>query len=249
MLTRRELLHFFRQPTRLFGSLAQPLLFWLFMGSGFARSFRTASGDLSYTEFFYPGIVLMLLLFAAIFSTITLIEDRTAGFLQGVLVAPVSRLNLVLGKVIGGTAIALIQALIFLLFAPLAGIALSVGIVANLVILFILVGLGFTALGFMVAWTVDTTAGYHAIMSVVFIPLWLLSGALFPLESSAVWLNWVMCLNPITYAMTIIRIAFYQPFSSLATDGDFLFSLAITLVWTLLTLAGSVLIITRKADV
>ena len=123
------------------------------------------------------------------------------------------------------------------------------GIVANLVILFILVGLGFTALGFMVAWTVDTTAGYHAIMSVVFIPLWLLSGALFPLESSAVWLNWVMRLNPITYAMTIIRIAFYQPFSSLATDGDFLFALAITLVWTLLTLAGSVLIITRKADV
>ena len=81
VLARRELVRFLRQPTRLFGSLAQPLMFWLFMGSGFADSFAPAGQSMDYGEFFYPGIVLMLLLFAAIFSTITLIEDRTAGFL------------------------------------------------------------------------------------------------------------------------------------------------------------------------
>ena len=131
---------------------------------------------MGYGEFFYPGIVLMLLLFAAIFSTITLIEDRTAGFLQGVLVAPVSRLSIVAGKIIGGTAIALLQASIFMIFAPLAGIDLSLQSLVLLIVLCVIIGLGFTGLGFMVAWFMDTVAGYHAVMSVVFIPLWLLSG-------------------------------------------------------------------------
>ena len=246
VLSQRELRRFFRQPTRLFGSLAQPLLFWFFMGSGFARSFQSVSDESSYSEFFYPGIILMLLLFAAVFSTITLIEDRAAGFLQGVLVAPVSRLSMVLGKLLGGTAIALIQATIFLLFAPLAGIELSVGGVVNLVFLFILVGVGFTGLGFIIAWTMDTVAGYHAVMSVVLIPLWLLSGALFPLEGSAVWLNWIMCFNPLTYAMTIIRSAFYEPVSILATREDFILALGVTILWTACTVTGAVLVANRK---
>ncbi len=119
ILAHREVLRFLRQPTRLFGSLAQPLMFWFFMGSGFAGSFSAGGSSQNYAEFFYPGIVLMLLLFAAIFSTITLIEDRNAGFLQGVLVAPVSRLNVALGKLFGGTLIALFQSGVFLLLAPL----------------------------------------------------------------------------------------------------------------------------------
>ena len=210
VLAWRELLHFFRQPLRLLGSLAQPLMLWLLMGSGFSESFRPASDDLNYSEFFYPGIVLMLLLFAGIFSTITLIEDRSAGFLQGVMVAPVSSLSLVLGKLVGGSAIALIQSIIFLLLAPLAGFDLSLDMVLHLVLLFALVGLGFTGFGFIVAWTMETVAGYHAVMSVVMIPLWLLSGALFPLESSSAWLRLVMLFNPITYTMQTIRGAFLR---------------------------------------
>ena len=246
VLSQRELLRFLRQPTRLFGSLAQPLLFWLFMGSGFSQSFQSISTEINYSQYFYPGIVLMLLLFAAIFSTITLIEDRAAGFLQGVLVAPISRLSMVVGKLLGGTSIALIQAAIFLLFAPLAGIELSLGTTINLVFLFFLVGLGFTGLGFIIAWTMDTTAGYHAIMSVVLIPLWLLSGALFPPAGSAAWLHWVMVFNPVTYAMTAIRYAFYDPFYSLAANPDFLFAVLVTFIWTAFTIAGSVLVAARR---
>jgi len=249
VLAQRELIRFLRQPTRLLGSLLQPLLFWLFMGAGFAGSFRTDSGVSEYGEFFFPGIVLMLLLFAAIFSTITLIEDRTAGFLQGVLVAPVSRTSLVLGKLLGGTGIALLQALIFLVFAPLAGIGLSPGIFAQLVLLFVLVGLGFTGMGFVVAWSFDSVSGYHAVMSVVMIPLWLLSGALFPLESSAGWLRWVMRCNPVTYNLEVIRGAFYQDFSVLIGDGSYLLALAVTLLWVCLTVAGSVAMASRRRSV
>ena len=249
VLAQRELIRFLRQPTRLLGSLLQPLLFWLFMGAGFAGSFRTDHGASEYGEFFFPGIVLLLLLFAAIFSTITLIEDRTAGFLQGVLVAPVSRSSLVLGKLIGGTGIALLQALIFVGLAPLAGIGLSPGIFVQLVLLFILVGLGFTGMGFVVAWSFDSVAGYHSVMSVVMIPLWLLSGALFPLESAAGWLRWVMSCNPVTYNLVVIRGAFYQDFSVLLGDSSYLLALAVTLLWVCLTVAGSVAIASRRSRV
>ena len=249
VLAWRELLRFGRQPTRLFGSLAQPLLIWFFLGSGFARSFQGQTEGLSYGEFFYPGIVVMLLLFAAIFSTITLIEDRTAGFLQGVLVAPVLRVNLVLGKLVGGTAIAFIQAGVFLLFAPWAGFSLGFDQVLGLVALFAVVGLGFTGLGFIVAWVMETVAGYHAIMSVVLLPMWLLSGALFPLEGAASWLAWVMRCNPTTYAMNVVRSAFYQPLPDLLADEAFITSLIATVAWTTLTIAGSVLIVVKKSDV
>ena len=204
---------------------------------------------MGYGEFFYPGIVLMLLLFAAIFSTITLIEDRTAGFLQGVLVAPVSRLSIVVGKIVGGTAIALLQASIFLAFAPLAGIALSFHSLLLLIALCVIVGLGFTGLGFMVAWFMDTVAGYHAVMSVFFIPLWLLSGALFPVEGAAEWLGWVMHFNPITYAMEVLRIAFYARPSELINNVQFLSALAVTGGWSLLTITLSVLIVRWRSDV
>ncbi len=250
VLARRELLRFCRQPVRLFGSLVQPLLFWFFMGAGFAGSFAPGGeAGTGYREFFFPGIAVMLLLFAAIFSTITLIEDRAAGFLQGVLVAPVSRLGLVLGKMAGGTAIALIQALVFLGFAPLAGIPLSPEIIAGQVGLFCLVGMGFTGLGFAVAWSMDTVAGYHAVMSVVMIPLWLISGALFPVEGASPWLAGAMRLNPVFYALVLIRKAFYQPLPALWGDGEFLVALAVSAAWTGLTIAGSVWIVYRRPDI
>ena len=248
VLAHREVLRFVRQPVRLFGSLVQPLLFWLFMGAGFSQSFSMGGGGTGYREFFFPGIVLMLMLFAAIFSTITLIEDRNAGFLQGVLVAPVSRLSLVLGKVAGGTLIALAQAVIFLFFAPLAGIPLTVGMVLNLVVLFVLVGMGFTGLGFAIAWLMDSVAGYHAVMSVVMIPLWLISGALFPVDGASPWLAFAMRCNPVFYAQVLVRKCFYQELGPLLSDPDFLQALVISVAWAVLTLAVAVWTVYRRPD-
>ncbi len=248
VLAHREVLRFVRQPVRLFGSLVQPLLFWLFMGAGFSQSFSMGSEGTGYREFFFPGIVLMLMLFAAIFSTITLIEDRNAGFLQGVLVAPVSRLSLVLGKVAGGTVIAMVQAVIFLCFAPLAGIPLTAGMVVDLLVLFFLIGIGFTGMGFAIAWLMDSTAGYHAVMSVVMIPLWLISGALFPVEGASEWLAFAMRCNPVFYAQVLVRKCFYQELGPLLADADFVQALMVSVGWGALMLAVAVWIVYRRPE-
>src|SRR4051812_29935002 len=128
-LARRELVRFLRQRNRIIGALATPIVFWLLIGAGMGRSFRDegAPQDYGYLQFFFPGTVLMILLFTAIFSTISIIEDRREGFLQSVLVAPVSRMAIVLGKVLGGAALAFGQGLVFLLLAPLVGLHLSAG--------------------------------------------------------------------------------------------------------------------------
>ena len=239
ILAQREVLRFFRQPSRLLGNLVQPLMLWFFLSSGVSARFISGGREVSYGEFFYPGVVLMLLLFAAIFSTITLIEDRSVGFLQGVLVAPVPRLSIALGKLVGGTLIALLQVLVFLLLAPMAGLGLAVDMALVLLALCALIGLGFTGLGFMVAWQLDSVAGYHSVMSVVLIPLWFLSGALFPIEGAAPWLEWVMQCNPVTYALVVLRQAFYLAPAQLLADPAFVQALLVTSGWTGLTICGA----------
>lgn len=246
ILAQREVLRFFRQPSRLLGNLVQPLMLWFFLSSGVSARFISEGREVSYGEFFYPGVVLMLLLFAAIFSTITLIEDRSVGFLQGVLVAPVPRLSIALGKLVGGTLIALLQVFVFLLLAPVAGLGLAVDMAVVLLALCALIGLGFTGLGFMVAWQLDSVAGYHSVMSVVLIPLWFLSGALFPIEGAAPWLEWVMQCNPVTYALVVLRQAFYLAPAQLLADPAFVQALLVTSGWTGLTTSGAAWMVARS---
>ena len=128
-LLKREIILFYRQKNRVIGALLQPLIFWLLIGSGMNASFSPSSSDsVSYTEYFFPGIILMIVLFTSIFSTISIIEDRKAGFLQGVLIAPVPRSGIVLGKILGGTILGLFQGLLFLLLllTPLISMKLTV---------------------------------------------------------------------------------------------------------------------------
>src|SRR5436309_7133658 len=119
----REVVRFYRQRSRVVGVIASPILFWVAIGSGFGTSFRSgASGNQNYLEYFYPGALIMIVLFTSIFTMMSVIEDRKEGFLLSVLVAPVSRSAIVLGKVLGGTTLSTIQGLIFLVFAPLVGV-------------------------------------------------------------------------------------------------------------------------------
>lgn len=231
-LARREFTRFIRQPQRVIGSIGQPVLFWLFLGTGFTGSFRPPGMEgISYLEFFYPGVLLMMLLFASIFSSITVIEDRDQGFLQSVLVAPISRLAIVFGKVLGGTLIALTQALLFLLLAPFLGLSLSLsGVILELFIL-LLTAFGLTALGFLCAWSTKSTAGFHAIMMIFLMPLWLLSGALFPSQHVPFWLQVVMTINPLTHALILLRLPFYHVAEHVVVDHDFLVSLGVVVSW------------------
>lgn len=231
-LARRELVRFFRQPHRVVGSLAQPLLFWVFLGSGFSPAFQAPGMEhVGYLEYFYPGILLMLLLFSSIFSTITIIEDRHQGLLQEILVSPAPRLAIVLGKVLGAMAVALIQCFLLLGAIPFLGLDLGGGQLLAVVGAFLITSLGFTALGFLIAWRMESTAGYHAIMSVFLMPLWMLSGALFPMENAPGWLHALMIVNPVTHALRLIRLPFYQEPGVLLGQGEYQLAWLVAVLW------------------
>ncbi len=210
-LWQREMVRFLRQRDRVIGALATPIVFWLLLGLGLGKSFKAPQvpEGHGYLEYFYAGTLVMILLFTAIFSTFTLIEDRREGFLQAVLVAPVGRVALVIGKIFGGATLALVQACVFLIFAPFVGMPLSLTAVLWLVGIMFLVGCALTGLGFAIAWWMNSTAGYHAIMNVFLLPLWVLSGAVFPASGAPVWVGWIMRLNPLTYGVTAIRQGLY----------------------------------------
>jgi ABC-2 type transport system permease protein len=207
----REIVRFARQRSRITGAFAQPLVFWLLLGGGLKASFQPPGvpDGTSYVEYFYPGAIALVLLFTAIFSTISVVEDRREGFLQGVLVAPLNRATIVLGQALGGTALALIQGMLFLLFAPAVGIPLSVPAVISGVGVMFLTAFSLTSLGLVIAWRMDSTQGFHAIMNLILIPIWLLSGAFFPASGVTPWLSWVMQVNPLTYAMAALRHCLY----------------------------------------
>ena len=155
---------------------------------------------------FFPGTLALIVLFTAIFSTISVIEDRREGFLQGVLVAPVPRATIVAGKILSGTTLAVLQAMLFLLLAPAAGIGLRADLLLPLVVALLTLAFALTGLGFLVAWQLDSTQGFHAVMNLVLVPMWLLSGAVFPAEGAAWWIRAIMWANPMTYGVTALRV-------------------------------------------
>ena len=147
----------------------------------------------------------MIVLFTSIFSAMSVIEDRREGFLQSVLAAPVSRASIVLGKVLGGATQAVIPGFLFLLMAPAVGMSLAPPKLLGLTAILFLIAFALTSLGFAIAWWMDSIQGFHAVMNLVLIPMWLLSGALFPASGAASWVRTVMGLNPLTYAVSALR--------------------------------------------
>src|SRR6201997_2650655 len=150
----RELVRFYRQRSRVIGVIASPLVFWVVLGSGFGTSFRSgsAAGQQHYLDYFYPGTLIMIVLFTSIFTMMSVIEDRKEGFLLSVLVAPIHRSVIVLAKGLGGTTLSAIQGLIFLIFAPLIGAHIGLAQFGIVVLVVFLVSFCLTALGFAVAW-------------------------------------------------------------------------------------------------
>lgn len=209
VLVQRDLVRFFRERSRVVGALVQPLIFWLVIGSGMAGTFvLPGARELGYQQYFYPGVVVMVVLFTAIFTTMSVIEDRHSGFLQAVMAAPGSRASVVIGKSLGASCVALAQSALFVLLAPIAGFSLGAIDWPSLAAALVLGSLGLCALGFAVAWWLDSTAGYHVVMSLVLLPMWILSGAMFPAPSSGV-LAAIERLNPISYAVSAVRRALH----------------------------------------
>jgi ABC-2 type transport system permease protein len=207
----REIVRFYRQTTRVIGVLASPLVFWVVIGSGFGTSFRSGGGvgQQHYLDYFYPGALIMIILFTSIFTMMSVIEDRKEGFLLSVLVAPVPRTAIVLGKVLGGTTLAAIQGMIFLIFAPFAGAHVDLLQLLLVGIVVFLISFALTALGFAIAWPMDSTQAFHGIVNLFLIPLWLVSGALFPISGASGWIRVIMRLNPLTYGVEALRALLY----------------------------------------
>jgi len=199
-LWQRELVRFWRQKSRVLGVVASPLVFWLLIGYG--------SNDLAR---FYSGALVLTVMFSAIFSTISIIEDRREGFLLSMLVSPAPRTSMVLGKILGAATLAWIQGLIFLAFAPLAGIHIGFGELLAVAGAIFLVSFMLTGLGFVIAWKMESTAGFHAIMNLLLMPMWMISGALFPLSEARGWIKGLMWANPLTYSISLLDATLHFP--------------------------------------
>ncbi len=250
-LWRREVVRFLRQRSRVVGALGTPIVFWVLIGSGIGRSFRYGAPDgangMDYLEYSFPGMTVLIVLFTAVISMISIIEDRREGFMQAVLAAPLARSSIVFGKLLGSTTLAVGQAALFLALAPLAGVTLSLGsIAASLFILFVL-GIDLCGLGFCIAWSMDSTQGFHAIINLFLIPMWLLSGALFPPDGAFRWLAWAMMANPLTYGVTALRHALYwNTDAALVLAPSMPVSVAITIGFAVVMAALAARLVERK---
>lgn len=205
-LWKRETVRFLRERGRLSGALGTPLLFWVLLGSGFGQSFRGATGAADgYLAFFFPGTLALMVVFTAIFSAISVITDRDAGFMQGVLASPAPRAAIVVSRLASGMTLAVLQAALLLVLAPLVGLPLTPARVALALCSVALLAFWVTGLGFVMAWRFDSTQGFHAVVNLLLMPLWLLSGAVFPLSSAAAWQRVPMLVNPMTYGVSAVR--------------------------------------------
>jgi len=201
-LWQREMVRFYRDRSRVIGGLVPPIIFWFFIGSGFSGSFKVGGDSgISYMTYFFPGILTLIFLFTAIFSSMSIIEDKKEGFLQSVLVAPVPRYAIVLGKIFGSASLAFLQGMPFILIGYFSGIRFPLSAIFDMAIILFAVAFSFSSIGFLIAWMLDSTQGFHAIMNMFLIPMWLLSGALFPVNNLPIWLLWMVKINPLTYAI------------------------------------------------
>jgi ABC-2 type transport system permease protein len=193
-LWQRELVRFWRQKSRVLSVVASPLLFWLLIGYG--------SNDLGR---FYAGSLVLTVMFSAIFSTISIIEDRREGFLLSMMVSPAPRTSLVLGKILGSATLGWIQGMIFLAFAPLAGVHLELLELIPIAAAVFLISFTLTGLGFAIAWRMTSTAAFHGIMNLLLLPMWLVSGALFPMATAHGFIRALMWANPLTYSIALLN--------------------------------------------
>jgi ABC-2 type transport system permease protein len=245
----REIVRFYRQPARVVGVILSPLLFWVVIGAGFGTSLQArATGQENYLNYFFPGALIMIVLFTSIFTMMSVIADRNEGFLLSVMVAPVHRSGIVLGKVLGGTTLSAVQGLLFLIFAPLIGIRIGIEQFLIVTLVVFLAAFSLTALGFAIAWRMESVQGFHAIINLFLIPLWLLSGALFPVSGASHWIQWVMKVNPLTYGVDALQLAMF-PSTHPATILPLWSSIAVLAGFTGVVFLAGFVIANRRSTV
>ncbi|MFA6000595.1 MAG: ABC transporter permease [Thermoleophilia bacterium] len=205
----RDLKRHFRDRARIFGSLATPIIFIFILGQGLGSSISggipAAGGNLDYKTFMFPGILGMTVLFAGVFSAVSIVWDREFGFLKEMLVAPVPSWSIALGKVISGATIASFQGCLMLILAPFAGVSLSPLMIVELLPTLFLVSFSMTGMGVLVATRLKSMQGFQMIMNFIMMPMFFLSGAMFPLANAPTWMDILSKLDPLTYGVDALR--------------------------------------------
>lgn len=228
----RDLKRLWAQPMRLVSGIAQPLLYLFLLGSGLSGTVRLAEGE--YLQFIFPGVVALSLLFTATFAAISIVFDREVGFLKAVLVAPVGRRSIALGKVASGAVQALAQGALLLLAAPIVGLRFGIWELLLFIGFMLLGGLVFSALGVATATRFTSTEVFPVVLNAILLPMFFLSGALYPLQTSPEWIQIVAYADPVAYAVDLLRGA---------TSGQFYFSPVLSVT----VLTGSFAVLTWMA--
>jgi ABC-2 type transport system permease protein len=203
----REFKRFYRDKAGFVSSIARPMLWLLILGLGIGGAMRFSGMNLDYLPFITPGIIAMSVLFTSLFSGISVIWDREFGFLKEMLVAPISRKSIIIGKSLGGSTSSIIQSVIIIILASLIGVQFSISSLIMILPLIVLISVGFVALGIAIASLMDTMEGFSVIMNFIVMPMFLLSGALFPISNLPSFVSWVLYINPMTYAVETLRYA------------------------------------------
>jgi ABC-2 type transport system permease protein len=202
----RDVKRFFRDRIRLIGAFTQPLLYLFILGTGLESAFQSfGSGDTKYVTFMFPGILCMTVLFTSMFSAISIIWDREFGFLKEMLVAPIPRSSIAVGKVFGGATTALMQGFLLLLFMPLVGIPYNLGKLALMLVIMFMLSVSLTSFGVAFAARMRSMEAFPIIMNFVLLPMFFLSGAMFPLQNLPGWMEVLTKINPMTYAVDAVR--------------------------------------------
>jgi len=202
----REMIRFSRSKSRIIGALATPLFFLVILGTGFNSAFQVRGGGTFDKSYLAPGLIGMAVLFASLMGGVSIIWDREFGFLKEILIAPVSRFFVSLGKAIGGVTTAMIQGILIMIIAMLIGVHFISfwGVLAGIAVMFIM-GIGFIGLGIATASKIESHEGFQMVMSCLTMPLVLLSGAFFPISNLPAWLKTLVYLNPMTYGVEALR--------------------------------------------
>ena len=201
----RDILRFWHDKMRMIGSMTFPLLFLFVFGSGLSARMGSLGPGIDFAQFMFPGIIGMTVLMSSFMAGVSVVWDREFGFLKEVLVAPISRASVAVGKTLGAATVALLQGIIMLLFAPLIGVSLSVWTVLALLPLMLLLSASMGSLGILLATRIRSMEAFQAVMQMLLFPMVFLSGVFFPVQNLPAWMNFLVKINPATYGISPIR--------------------------------------------
>jgi len=216
----RDVIKFFRDKARLLGSFAMPFMFLILFGSGMSGAMESmlgggeASGPLAefdFVEFMFPGIIGMVVFTTAVFSALSVVQDKEFGYMREILVSPMSRVSIATGKVLGGSTVAVIQGLMMLIFVPFIGVSLTFVMVLKLIPVMFLVAFTISAIGLLIASSLKTAQGFQMVIQILLFPMLFLSGAFFPLNGMPGWMDVIVKINPLTYSVDMFKHIILEP--------------------------------------